>query len=493
MSRSPTAVVAPVTPRAGGRSALAVAGGVGLACLAAVIAVHASTGAVVPLLGVLGGLLVVPHAIAAIERRWTVFHPVVMFGAFCFFGYFLRSFHLLWYENLDLYHIFVDRTEAVELLGRGVLVVIVAVLAYYFGYLSPAGAAVGARLPVPSSRWSPGRAGALAFVFTMIGATSYFLYARRAGGLVFLMTNMEMRSELSAGMHVYFFGIRFLELGLLLRYAKHLQVGVRGWRRASLAIHALAVMLLVALLGSRAWAMEVLFMMLVTRAVLFRPPRARVLAVTVAAGLCVFSVYDQYRNLTHEGVEAGELQEIDVGQVATVYEGVLGGRNFDMMDNLLSILHYTPDRLPYLLGSSYAHYFANWIPRRMWSGKPKGVDSILAERVYGWGMGGAPPGTIGELWMNFQWAGVIVGMALFGALCRLIRTYSTRVSRHPFLALGLGAALVFVGMVTRGSFFQVGTVFTMRFLPLLVASFLVAAPRARTAERAGGAPGEAAA
>lgn len=450
--------------------------GVLCACVAALVAFAAgSTGVLVPLLSVLGGLLLVPHVVTGLERRWSVFHPLVMFTGFCFFGYFLRSFHLLWHEDLDLYHIPLGRTEALELLGRGVLVVVVAVLAFYFGYLSPLGAAVAARAPVPPRLWQPGRVRAISLLFTAIGAASYAMYARAAGGLVFLATNMELRSELSAGMHVYFFGIRFLELGLLFRYAQHLQSATRRSRPVPIGLHALLVMVAVALLGSRAWAMEVLFMMLVVRALLLRPPSARALLVTVVVGLFAFSVYDQYRNLTHEGLEAHELGEISVGQADALYEGVLGHRNFDMMDNLLSVLEFTPGPLPYLMGSSYAYYFTNWIPRKLWAGKPKGVDSILAERIYGWRMGGAPPGTIGELWMNFGWAGVIVGMAVFGAACRWIRDYAARVPKHPFLAMFLGASLVFVGMVTRGSFFQVGITATMRVIPMLLGSLLVAA------------------
>ena len=463
-----------VPPRRAARATSALVGGALLGGLAALVAFGHSTGAVVPLLAVLGGLLIVPHVVAGLERRWTVFHPLVMFTGFCFFGYFLRSFHLMWHEDLDLYHILVNRTDAIELIGRGVFVVIVGVLAFYFGYLSPVGSAVAARAPVPPRLWAPGRVRALSLAFTAIGALSYAMYARAAGGLLFLATNMELRSELSAGMHMYFFGIRFLELGLLFRYASHLQNGAGRARRASLVLHALLVMVAVGLLGSRAWAMEVLFMMLVARAVLLRPPSAKALLVTMAAGLFAFSMYDQYRNLTHGGLETGELKEISFSQVDAVYEGVLGHRNFDMMDNLLSLLEYTPDRLPYLLGSSYTYYFTNWIPRRLWAGKPKGVDSVLAEQIYGWGMGGAPPGTIGELWMNFQWAGILVGMAIFGAVCRWIRDYAAREARHPFLAMFLGASLVFVGMVTRGSFFQVGITCTMRVIPMLIGSLLVA-------------------
>jgi hypothetical protein len=93
-------------------------------------------------------------------------------------------------------------------------------------------------------------------------------------------------------------------------------------------------------------------------------------------------------------------------------------------------------------------------------------------------MGGAPPGTIGELYFNFQLPGVLVGMGLFGFFARCVWTYATREPRHPFLALFFGATLVFIGMVTRGSMFQVGSTWTMRFVPILLGSLLAAGGRA---------------
>ena len=461
----------PAAPGASSRIAW-LAGGAVLAVVTAAAARELEAGPLLPLLALLAGLLAMPHILAGLRGRWTPFHPLVIFTAFCFFGYLLRSIHLVWYQDLDLYHVFVDRQAAIDLIARALLVVLLGVSAFYLGYVSPAAAALGARLPLPSSRWSKGRTRALAIFFTAIGAAAYAAYAKAAGGLIFLATNMELRSELSAGMHAYFFGIRFLEIGLLFRYVGHLREGAPRLRRISLAVHAFVVMVCLGLLGSRAWAMEVLFMMLVVRAMLLRPLRLRALGLVVAAGLFVFSVYDQYRNLTHKGFEASEAHDISIAQATTIYEGAIGGRNFDMMDNLVSVLYYTPSPLPYLLGSSYLHFFVNYVPRGLWPGKPKGIDSILAEKIYGWGMGGAPPGTIGELYFNFQLPGVLMGMALFGFFARCVWTYARRERRHPFLALFFGATLVFIGMVTRGSMFQVGSTWTMRFAPILLGSLL---------------------
>lgn len=470
MSGTTAPFVAPNIPRKLSARIGLLGAGAALAVSAAALASRVEAGPIVPLLAILAGLLALPHFVASTSGRWTPFHPLVMFTAFCFFGYVLRSIHLVWHEDLDLYHIFVDRSTALDLVARGLLVALLGVGAFYLGYASPAAAALGTRLPLPSARWSGGRTRALAVFFTAIGAVSYAAYAKSAGGLIFLATNMELRSQLSAGMHAYFFGIRFLEIGLLFRYVVHLREGASRTRRFSLGLHAVAVMVAVGLLGSRAWAMEVLFMLLVVRATLLRPPRLRTLGVIVAAGLFLFSVYDQYRNLTHKGFEAHEAQDISFAHVGRIYEGALGGRNFDMMDNLVSVLYYTPSPLPYLLGSSYLHFFVNFVPRGLWPGKPKGIDSILAEKIYGWGMGGAPPGTIGELYFNFQLPGVLVGMGLFGFFARCVWTYANRQKRHPFLALFLAATLVFIGMVTRGSMFQVGSTCTMRLVPILLGS-----------------------
>jgi len=454
----------------------ALGGAVGALLLVAVAPTREAM-ALMLLLLVLATLLALPNLVRIIRGQWDAFDPVVAFTAICTFGYLFRSLHLLWHEHGDLYHIPVDSMEAVDLLGVGVALVILGVVSFYLGYGSRLGPAAAARLPVPAEPWSPGRLRLVWITFTAIGAATYVFFTIRAGGLLHIVTNMEMRSENSAGAHLYYLFIRFMPMALLFRQV--LLIRVKAGRVAwfTFGVHTFVVIVLLALLGSRSWAFEVLFAVLVVRHFLHRPVRPRSLVLLVSSALVIFAVYHQYRNLTHDGVETSELRQMDLDRLDTFYDGILGHRNFDMMDNLLSIIYFTSDRFDYLEGSSYLHFFVNMVPRAVWPGKPEGVGSLLVKNVYGWGAGGAPPGAVGEAYLNFSWPGVIPALFLLGLFGRFLRAYAAQNGRNPFAVFLLAIGVVFVLMVTRGSLYQVGSTFVMRLFPLMIGSLIAARGR----------------
>lgn len=434
------------------------------------------------LMMILGILLALPNLARLVRREWDAFDPLVAFTTICTFGYLFRSAHLLWHEKGDLYHIPVDSMEAVDLLGVGVTLVIIGVLSFYMGYGSRLGPAAAARLPVLADPWSPRRLRFVWILFTIIGGAAYTIFTIRAGGLFHIITNMELRSENSAGAHLYYLFIRFMPMALLFRQVLLIRTLASRPAWFAFGVHTFVVIVLLALLGSRSWAFEVLFAVLAVRHFLHRPVRLRSLLMLVTCALIVFAVYHQYRNLTHDGVEAGELQKMDLNRIDTFYDGILGHRNFDMMDNLLSLIYFTDDRFDFLEGSSYLHFFVNMVPRALWPGKPEGVGTLLVKNVYGWGFGGAPPGAIGEAYVNYSWLGVIPALFLLGLFAGFVRAYATENRTNPFAVFLLAIGFVFVLMVTRGAFYQVGSTFMMRLVPLGLGSVIAAkgrlAPRA---------------
>jgi oligosaccharide repeat unit polymerase len=443
---------------------------------------------VILLLAMLAGLLALPHAVRGIRGTWQPFDPVVAFTAIVGMGYLFRSAHLLWYEHADLYHIPLDALDALDLLAVGLSLVLLGVLSFYAGYGARLGAAVGARLPVLSAEWTTGRTRFVWLLFTLIGGLVYVVYVRSAGGILYLATNMELRTESSSGMHLYYMAIRLMPIALLFRQVLVIRRPTR-WARFSFRVHVATVCIAMALLGSRSWAVEILAMVLIVRHSLDRPVRMRSLVLIGAIGMLLFSMYFEYRNLTHEGIEESEIRSMDFADVELLYTGVLGGRNFDMMDNLLSIVHFTPVQLHHLDGSSYLHYFVNLVPRRLWEGKPKGVGSILAEKVYGWKIGGAPPGAIGEAYFNYGVLGIFPALFLLGLFGRIVATYARAHPRNPFAIFVLAAGCIFVLMVTRGSFYKVGSTLTMRLVPMAIGAMIAGGFRWERRQVGGGSTG----
>jgi hypothetical protein len=90
------------------------------------------------------------------------------------------------------------------------------------------------------------------------------------------------------------------------------------------------------------------------------------------------------------------------------------------VENFVALKQLVPDALPRLDGRSIWEVPGAFLPRQLWSEKPKPVDFELAEAIYGRGTQAGTPFTLaGELFWNYGVAGVFIGMALLGALAGL--------------------------------------------------------------------------
>jgi hypothetical protein len=98
-------------------------------------------------------------------------------------------------------------------------------------------------------------------------------------------------------------------------------------------------------------------------------------------------------------------------------------RRFTGLGILSTIVRDTPDRVPYQMGWSIGYIFLSYVPRILWPGKPETTIGQWVTDHYG----GGPfirthtgPTWIGELYFNFGWIGVVVGMAVFGIYFRIL-------------------------------------------------------------------------
>ena len=91
-------------------------------------------------------------------------------------------------------------------------------------------------------------------------------------------------------------------------------------------------------------------------------------------------------------------------------------------NNYEYIVNNVPNEISYLFGSSLFKILFIFIPRSIWSEKPLGVQELIVEKYQNAFVGGSSQTTtmIGEFHWNFGILGVIIGMYLFGYLCKKI-------------------------------------------------------------------------
>ncbi len=104
---------------------------------------------------------------------------------------------------------------------------------------------------------------------------------------------------------------------------------------------------------------------------------------------------------------------------------MVGTTNFCGVDKTAQIINGVPGKLPYQFGESLIYWLVSPIPRTWWPEKPAiSYGLIIGEKIYGKRDendpgGGIPPGFVAELYLNFGYPGIILGMFLMGLLFKL--------------------------------------------------------------------------
>jgi len=132
---------------------------------------------------------------------------------------------------------------------------------------------------------------------------------------------------------------------------------------------------------------------------------------------------------------------LDIGEVFSlkgVVETLFGSRDFLDITTTAHIIAAIQDgRLDYAYGRTYFTWLYAPIPRTMWPEKP--VVSIgweIKRCVFGlYGLGGIPPGSIGEAYWNFGYAGVVVMWLLGAVIGWVYRSLRDYVSQNKNIAL----------------------------------------------------------
>ncbi len=120
---------------------------------------------------------------------------------------------------------------------------------------------------------------------------------------------------------------------------------------------------------------------------------------------------------------------------------MVGSLNFLGIDKTSQIVDETPRRMPYQLGKTLLLWVVAPIPRTLWTSKPEiSIGRPIADYIYQkrdetTAGGGVPPGFIGELYLNFSYFGVIVGMFIFGYFLHLFYEFFKKIRSNSIFGM----------------------------------------------------------
>jgi hypothetical protein len=343
---------------------------------------------------------------------------------------------------------------------RALAVSVVGILFGSIAYVSPIGASLGARVRLPRAHLaeSPGLGLPLALFAVGSVAQITILAGQRIDSIETLLAGRS--SGLVSGTSV----LMLVGLALLTRRAAITREPATLYALAG----AIGVGLLASLLGQ---FKEVAILSIATPLLVWALTtpvaiRRRRLVVAGTVLLTMFVAVSVWR-LASNQVESANPVKVGAafpGQVAkrhwltgaprafrpwtpvTETAAVLSHRLYGF-DSLALAVIYTPDEIPHQNGETLENLASGLVPRFLWPDKPTiGIGYWFAVTYWG-----TPPATLevpqsvthlGELWIDFGWAGVALGMAVLGIWYRFL--YSALRPRES----GTGAVLYVIALLT---------------------------------------------
>ncbi len=279
--------------------------------------------------------------------------------------------------------------------------------------------------------WDFGRAETVSLVFLFFGLVGFVLLRFLAGSFFyFILLDSEIKGpeSVSVWFHYIFWMCMLIEVGALIKFGAWLSTGRRtAWTVVYCALGLFSTFLL-------ARNVTVLFSMML--AVSWHYGRTRIKAVQVATLSLLLLPYLGIAGLYREWIspdlklsEAATFAELAGQQGELVLRYVVA--NFEQLSNLTEVISMTPSELPYQLGGTFIPVLLKPIPRAWMPSKgpsasvvfsrellPEAYDKGLMTNVGAWG----------ELYLNFSWLGIALGMGLGGA-CTAVAYKTMRMTK----------------------------------------------------------------
>ena len=433
------------------------------------------------LIFVLATISVLPLLISIKYRRFDFFEPINFFSYFMIITVYSFIYRIYFTDRALRY-----QSQISWSFEQGMTIILVLFILFYSSTI------IGYYLKVPydmiyrvsiSKKFGNVRfrLGKYSLVYILIGAVFYILLVDDAlrGNPLLLFTTSEPRSEVFIEAYHLRLGAQMLHIGYFLWIVSTVSKGKSpGILQLTLFIPVVSLFLL---LGSRSSALSLVVVLAVflyyvwienlipTKRKYFKLPNDRlhkafklVIIPVVGTFILVFSASIRYlrRGWTIERT----FSEVNITRIPTL-------NYMDQFDNLLLLLEYSPEEIGFYFGSYYIRSLLNFIPRAFWDSKPPlSMAAELRETVFPDRTGGLPPGTIGELYVNFGYPTIIVGGLILGMFYRISYNMLRKSSSSPlFLYIYSYILVTFV----PGSLFSNNSLFNVFSYLLLLSPILI--------------------
>jgi hypothetical protein len=360
---------------------------------------------------------------------------------------------------------------------NGQIAALVGLVFLLLGFYLPFGRLAATLMPKPRRDWSHDAALAVALIMLPLGWAVYL------GGQFGLIPMRAGSGFLGAIVTSIFYGISLLTL-----------VWLRDRSRIALLLLLLIVPVSMGFnffTGSKRLFLTPAFMVVLAYMVWERRIRRNWAIAGFAVLVLLYPVSQFYRKVVQQNYELKSVDVLsDPGKLAGQLSGFAStveplkylrsgleasGARLDGLGILCVIVRDTPEKVPYQKGWTLGYIFVSFIPRVLWPGKP---GMTIGEWVYqsyaAEGTTDVAPTWMGELYFNFGWLGIVIGMFVMGTMFRVLQELLFRYAA-PIPAMLAAIVVVYSARAPTAAVmaFVNGVAFTVPFIVL--AHFLVQA------------------
>lgn len=347
-----------------------------------------------------------------IQKQFDIFEPLhVVFGLFAVF-YPVRALFAAWLDEswFDPASASVWKALWASVLGFG---------CFAAGYKVGQSKFDWRRETWVDRSWNVERANFVSSLFLLIGLAG-FAAMRFLGGTLFYFITLDPEVKAPGEIKAWFFYLLwvcvFVQVGALIQLGSWFGSGRRtSWTFVYCGLALVSTFFL-------ARYFTVLFLAML--ALSWHYQKKKIKAVQIVALFLLVVVYLGVAGLYREWIspgydleEVGRLVDLSGQQKELALRYVVG--NLEELYDLSQVIAMTPSEIPYQLGSTFTPVLLKPIPRALMPAKPLGASALFSQRLipdaYDNGYVTAL-GAWGEWYLNFSWAGLVLGMILMGAL-----------------------------------------------------------------------------
>lgn len=395
--------------------------------------------------------------------RFNLFSPPMVFSFFVLIGVFFRSVYFSFFDNIETYEGLIDRS----ILFYGYLTMMISVFFYCLGYLFPGNKNI--KINFFKFRCRTKILVNILVIYAFIALFSYF-YVMGLFKNFFVYGPFTPRfydiegigrtslTYLTWGADILF--VIFLYKLSLAKSFKHLKktdyvyilvpiyTMVMTTNRGDIVLYLIGVMCVNYSMNDK----KIPFVKII------------LLLIIVVGGL---------------GVVRGQIQSINKGIYSenksifiTTFDHMMKRPYHMAIDKTSVIVYNAIEKEVCLYGKSIVSILYAPVPRLLWKEKPSvRIGPWVAEEIYEReNRSGVPPGFIAELFLNFSWLGISVGMFLYGIVCRIVyNSFMLKYVNCPTCKIFYSIFLVsFVIRLLGADFVGACSLFLRQVIPFLI-------------------------